>query len=258
VYVVGLDDSNSDIKYDVVLKDEFIEENKLITNKTVEVFGKQYEVTYDETRKGYLYNNDVEIYKYDGDTYVIIVHFSSKNGDIVKCGYIEKKYENTSEIKTKEECLDIAKKYISNYSSYADDIEQYQLVDENKIGGTYSFYFCRFINGMKTIDGIRIDIYDNGSISSIGYSQLGCMKDAELPDESTLSGIRNQVNDKLDEIYGDTAEVYTVNYLDWNETFIRLTDGEYALRFDVKVESVSSNPNVDSLYKSHHFIVYLD
>ena len=243
---------------EVTYKTEFYQDNKLIKNRDVEVFGESYSVQYQETRIVYDYDGqstETEIYKYSGDTYSISVHFDKKTGEITAWHRYEKKYENNGEIKSEEVCLQIARDYLAEY---VDDIDEYELVRKNSTSTSYDFDFYRYIGGMKMRDIASIRVRNNGEVCSVDIECAGSMRDADLPDEVVLSEVRNNVDAKLEAIYEDMYNRYTVTYGKREEMMLAFSDGSYAIECKVTANIVPKNISEESISETSTLIIFLD
>ena len=227
------------------LKSDLSKELKLIKNKTVSVNGVEYKVTYEDTLTGYWYNGKIDFYEGTTDRgNLISLGINRDTGVIDRYDNYEKVHIDTSLYteKTEEECLQIAKDYLS---TYVDDIDSYRLDKKssrqaNKVP-YYSFTFYRYIEEVKTYDLAIIEITYCGDVFSHYFDCLGALKGVNAPDEATLNALNEKVTEKLDEIYSSVKDEYTVEYGDRDVTLIKLSDGKYAMEYYVDINVIKED-----------------
>lgn len=230
---------------------------------TITYLGKTYELTYQNSEKWYRYGTDVDCYRYFEDGVLLNVRIDRATGFTKMFQYADKKYlENrldTEEILDKEECL--AK--VMEFFSQVTDVSDYQLTSEEykfllEHGGTYKFYFTRFINGVKTSNQVLFDITQYGDIWTYHFYSPEPLDPSKLPAEDKLEEVNQKIYAHLDEIYAEVTEkVKITSYEIRDMSFERLFDGRYALVYTVRVhmdyiESGFSN------YETSKFLIYLD
>lgn len=239
----------------------YSEKFKLIKSKTVTVGNTKCDVKYTETETGYLYKNDVDYYKGTNDEgYDVEIGINTKTGDIDRYFRFSKRGEDFSglTVKDRDTCLKIATDYLS---SYVDDVENYKITFERFDNGRdtpsdYFFIFSRYIEEMKTFDCARIAVTVYGVVREHRFDCLGELKDAKVPDQTTLDELDVKVTEKLDEIYSSIKDTHTVEYGERDVSLVKLSDGSYALEYYIDVTLLESD---DFGYnESTHLIIYLD
>ena len=248
-------------KSEIVFESNSSEKNKLIKTKTIEVNGVKYEVSYKNTQDFYWYNGEIDHYEGTNENgYPVQVGINTKNDLVVRYSCFEKQEVIASPTleKSRDECLEIAKEYLSKYVS---DVENYKLKSENcnerkNYVSNYTFSFYRYIGELKAYDLAIILITSHGDVFMHRFDCLGELKNAKVPDQATLDELDIKVTEKLDEIYSSVKDTYAVEYGERDVSLIRLSDGSYALEYYVDVEILE---NGDLGYsESTHLIIYLD
>ena len=261
--VGGFDsDSEADHNNEIDLKSQKYIKSNAVKQKTVEVNGKEWDVKYSESIKGYLYNNDRDRYKNESGDKMIIVEINNKTGRVDRFDFLDQKYldqKGTAKKLTEEACLDIAKTYLNKYVKSS----EYKMVESNYLEGSfcgelYSFKFVRVINGFNTSDSARIDVSSYGDVVSHYFTSLGEMKGAKAPTDDEMKIIEENVSKKLDSIYKNVLNKYDVSYDTEDKVLIRMADGRYALEFYVAVTLQSKNDEARPFVEPTKLIVYLD
>ena len=244
---------------DITFKQERTKELKIFKTKKYEFNEKEYELSYVETEESYLYNSEMDTYSYRDSVVFLEIGINPRTNKIIKFISTNKNYKldpNKAE-RSKEECLQIAKDFISDY---VENVEEYELTVDNSLKYNevpdYNFQFSRYIDGMKTYDVAQITITSYGDIVCYRFYCYEGLNDVTLPDENTLEELRGKVNEKLDNIYSDMKNEYRVEYANIDERLLRTTDGRYAIEYCVNVSLVQSKEN--TITDVAYFIVYLN
>lgn len=245
VYEIGGYDytSGADHNEEFSLKAKENVEFKLFKEKKIKYSDAEFNTTYERTRTGYLYNSKVDCYTQSDGLNFTKFEINTETGRIdcyswMDMGYLE---DPDLEEKSREECLKIAREYLT---SYTDEVDAYDLVDEKfrespEFGSYYNFLFARSIDGVMTADmaGIRVTMY--GTVIYHGFECFGEMRGAELPDQEKMSAIQVELDKKLDSIYEPINEDYAITYKLDKTIFERLADGRYALEYFYEVKLTS-------------------
>ena len=197
--------------------------------------GKDYELKYNETTTFSTYNSSRDMYMmYDGRL-LLEIGINPVTGRIDFFSWLDKDYAKTvtDNVKTRDDCFEICKEYLSNY---VDDLSEYRLYDEKydeylEIGAKYEFKFKRYIDDIPTSDLISIGVTAYGDVLDHRFECLGGMKNAKRPSDSEMKDIRKSVSKKLDKIYEPVKDKYDVTIGEEELLFMRLADGRYALQF---------------------------
>lgn len=241
--------------------------SKLNKEKKIKYGSEEYEVNYEYTETGYLYNKEVEKYskRYGQDTTKKLVDFwiNTKTGRMDYYYWFDANYLQSPDLteKSREECLTISREYLA---SYVDDVEAYELVDEiyrkdPDLGGQYDFVFARMIDGVMTADLARIRVTIHGIVYNHGFQCLGEMKGAKLPDKEIIDSIYSDMDKRLANIYDPAKEKYNVTIEHDKTVFERLWDGRYALEiyYEAKLTSLENEDAIPK-YEMSRFIVILE
>ena len=265
VYEIASEDyiSNANHSSEVKLDYGYSEKFKLIKSKTVTVGNTKCDVKYTETETGYWYNNDIDYYiGTDNEGHDVKIGINTKTGDIDRYFLISEESEAFFDLteKGRDECLEIAKEYLSNY---VDDVENYKITFEKfnkgkEIPSKYFFVFSRYVEELETFDRARIGVNIYGVICEHRFDCLGELKDAKVPNQATLDELDVKVTEKLDEIYSTVKDICTVEYDEINAVFVRLSNGKYAIEYEVTVKLTPFDTNTKMPYETPKFIVYLD
>ncbi len=265
VYEVGQSDSENSIS-EVKLSAKTYKNLLAKKTKSYTLYGKEYELEYLSSVSGYLYNQDVDIYKYISDSETLQVQFNKKTGktDGFLWSCLAEQDRSSSEIRTEEQCKDAAYEYFESLTS---DAAEYALTDTIVRNATeytklYIFEYSRMIEEFKTSDKSQIYVDAYGKIVGYLNTSLGSMKGAVQPNQKYIDGVYSQLKDKLENKYSTKKDKNGYSYEDYsyetngdNMVFVRLTNGKYA--FDINVTATLSVSD-RSWYENSRYIVYLD
>ena len=232
--------------------------------KSINVLGMEYIAKYDESVKGYLYNENIDYYKYTADTYTIEVGLNKNTNIVDYCSFAYKNYgENKkgSSKLTQDECKNIATDILNQYVNSND----YELTNVEKVSLTtynmYRFWFTRIINGIETKDSAYIAITEYGDLSKYIFTCLGEMENAIVPNADELDAIDASVHEKIRLIYSDIPEEYDMKYETRSREFVKLEDGKYAFEYVMVVNLLPKNSNNSNnseiIYLEHSEVVNL-
>lgn len=236
--------------------------NSLIpADRTLNKNESTYNVQYEHSKKGYLYNNDLDYYRFTETGKNVEVGFNSKTDRIESFSWMDVDYVNgiTTEALSREECLDLAKEYLSDY---IDDVSEYQLIDERYLEipeykAIYDFEFARVIDGVKTSDSAYVGITVYGTVVSHLFTSLGEMENAALPSEEDMHTIRANIDEKIESIYSNISDTYSMSYEVEDTVFVKLSDGTYALEYYIVV-NLEPSGSFPGIRESTRLLVYLD
>ncbi|MBP3369841.1 MAG: hypothetical protein J6L85_03720 [Clostridia bacterium] len=266
VLEVGEFDNNSEAKHyaEIVLQNDKYKKSNIEKNKAVTLNETQLDLTYPTSKNSYFYHDNVDYYENKQNGKTTRVGINSHSGRNDRYSYYDKNYldeinkKSATEL-TRDECFDIARKYFDKY----EDTSQYTLVNERyddipEWRGTYSFEFRRVVQGIETCDCAYIRITVFGDIIRHTFISLGEMKDATLPSESDIKLIEENVDKKLQDIYSNVTDKYSVSYEIPDPLFIRMADGRYAFEYFVGVDLTPKNDTDSTISEATTLIVYVD
>ena len=266
VLEVGEFDNNSEAKHyaEIVLQNDRYQKSNIEKNKAVTLNETQLDLTYATSKNSYFYHDNVDYYENKQNGKTTRVGINSHSGRNDRYSYYDKNYldeinkKSATEL-TRDECFDIARKYFDKY----EDTSQYTLVNERyddipEWRGTYSFEFRRVVQGIETCDCAYIRFTVFGDIIRHTFISLGEMKDATLPSESDIKLIEENVDKKLQDIYSNVTDKYSVSYEIPDPLFIRMADGRYAFEYFVGVDLTPKNDTDSTISEATTLIVYVD
>ena len=210
----------------------YVEKDKVGSQKIIEYGGKKWIGTYEHTKISDYYGDD-EYFYYGEDengkgcsfainikTGVCMYFYTSPDADMSK----EVKY-------TKDECFEIAVKYLSNY---IDDAEAYELkyVYERSWENGYYFMMYRTIDGIATSDRVSIGVRKTGEVYTHVFHSLGEMKDLDVS-AINMELLEKVVSDKVDTIYGaNYSYTHGISHLE----LVKLANGTFVFDCSVEIE----------------------
>lgn len=225
--------SGADHSSDIHLTDTRVQEQNVAKTKRIAIDGKEMELTYKETRHGYLYHSATDTYEGKHAGHVVLARFNRATGkmDLYNDASLSNGIAGNL---SRDECLAVAQEYLSNYT---EDVEKYTLTKEayRESSKYYMFEFSRTIHGIKTCDKAVIYVTSQGVIWMHSFVSLGEMRKATLPPQEIMDEIRAGLDERLDKIYSPITDKYEVSYELDEEEFLRLADGSYALKYDYAV-----------------------
>lgn len=254
--------SQANHKSEVILKQERIIEQGISRNRKIVCNGVEYDLSYEETCIGYLYNGTRDCYTRDDGRSTIKIELNRQTGRIDRYYFDDSDYlEGVSTPSlSREECLLIAQQYLS---TYIDDCDRYELVFENywnieEYGGLYDFQFSRIVDGVETYDMASIGVTIYGTVMSHHFLGLETMRDAKLPTSEEMKAIQASVESRLAEIYDPIKDEYSVSYDLVEVIFMRLKDGSYALQYEYCAELTSNSDEQNTRHDTTMLLVRLN
>ena len=232
-----------------------VEEEKVGTEKTIQINGESLTLTYDKTIYCPYFNNDRDYYV-DNPVPVVSFQINLQTGRCVS--YSNGHLRNqplSSEVKTKAECLAIAKDF---FKQFVDDVDAYVLTyekyddDRKNLNPLYVFSFHRKVGHILTEERIDINVLCTGSVVFYHTSLLGEMKDVKAPDEETIQTAQEHLDQKLTEIFA--SDEYHVNYFDPTLRLAKMKNGQLALIY--RVTATLTFPK-EPLRNTHEFVTLL-
>lgn len=252
--------SGADHKAEITL--EIQERSKIFINsdKTVKVNGIDWNVKYNKSKEGYLFKNSLDFYEKDENGIYVQIGINEDTGAVDSYSWVDEKYvENqTGTELTKEECLSIARTYLSNFidpDGYETVEIRYMEIPEYK--AIYDFEFVRMIDGIETSDKAYVGVSVFGDVISHLFTSLGELANANLPTEEDMQIIQNNVNAKLDAIYKSISNKYHISYEITDKVLIKLSNGKYALEYYITAKLETENIPT-KLVETTKLLIYLD
>lgn len=238
-----------------ISNDAIIQHRKILCNDV------EYELSYQMSYATPYYRDSCDEYHTQTEDVIITIAINRETGKMDNYHFYNKNYlkDTTLTKRTQDECFSIAKEY---FATYIEDGEKYELTDEAFIAvpdveGFYRFLFTRTVDGIQTSDNAVIWVTIHGKVILHDFCSLGHMRNAVLPAHETMDAIQAGLDNRLDEIYSPVMDKYTVSYKPKGETFVRLADGTYALKYDFEVRATPKSNNGNPWGEGAHFLVRL-
>ena len=217
----------------------FIDKEKVGTTKTIVVDGIEYKGTYtSSTRRDY--------YRDDTDNYFVQVGEKKVNFSInTETGACRDLTIHGERMSGKEITRDEAyAKAIAHLKTYVPDIENYELVNENRGGNVYDFIWQRTVNGIKTTDAASVTMTKTGEIFTHVLQSAGSFENADISDIDQHK-MEKALSDKINYMY----EKYNgITYNAENIMLIRLANGKYAFEYRVNIEMRNETNDIKKDY----------
>jgi hypothetical protein len=228
------------------LSENFIDESKRGTKKTIEIDGVKYTGVYQNSTKSDYYRDDTDNYFYKSDDIIITFYINRETG-LCRMFLLGGYSTSAEKFLTRDECYAKALKHLNNYV----DMENYSLMDEEESGkNNYYFSWNRSVNGIKTADSVAVLINKNGTI--VAHTLEGgvdSMKDIDVS-KIDIKKINESVNKKIQTIY----EKYPDIEVDLSKTMlVRCANGKYILKYECLINV--TNPETQKNYEELRRIV---
>lgn len=261
--VGGYDDNSvanhhSDIRLNVESYQKSAKDKEI---STVTIEGKAVSGKYTTSKKGYLFNSEVDCYE------------SSNNGTMVQFGINEKtgvvdsyfcvstayaaQHEQSSTL-TKEQCTDVALQYLRQYA----DADKYTLVsvdyrDIPEFKAAYNFEFVRLVDGIRTSDSAILGVTVYGDVISHTFSTMNEFDAFKVPSETDSQVIAANVKKKINDIYDSISDKYTYSWSEEGKRFVKLSDGTYALEYSISVTLTPKDASAKSMAEAVTLLVHI-
>ncbi len=216
---------------------------------------------YKKSERGYLYGSDTNNYVYKKGSLRIDYKINQSTGACDNYVWCDINYvsSNTEAEKTKDECLAIARQYLSNYVS---DSEAYVIVEEKirdipEYKQLYNFEFVRKTGETLTSDKAFVGVTCFGKVVTHAFQSLGSLNDIGEPPEEIMNAVNLEVDQKLENIYGGVEGEYSVEYETDEVILSKMKNGKIALEYYVDVKLMPKQGG-EELSEKNHFIVYLE
>lgn len=255
----------SDTKFSVILigPDAIGNDNYLSNDSSKQIQftlnGKNFDLEYSKSEKGILYNSDYDTYATKNDDYMMSVKINKNTSRVDCCSFYEyNSGENSSNrnIMDENDCLDIAKQYLKQYT----DLDCYNVnesnYNENK--KCYNFKFVKFIEGIETSDCARISVNVFGDIISFNLGLLGEMKDAFVPSVEEMLIIQNKIKDRIDLYYESKKDNFYILSELSEFILVRMKDGKYAFKCTLDTKLVEKTDEVRGYGEKLELYIYIE
>ena len=240
--------SGANHKEDIKLSKTTYSDMILGTSKDINMLEISCNAKYDESKKGYYYNEDIDCYECITDQYNYEFGINKNTGRVDKCLLFNYDYLSTKESSPKlseDECRNIVLNILDQYVNTDEYFLEYTHKSFYTTGKsfsitgkryeTYIFSFVRIIDGIETKDNAYFEITEYGDLIQYIFTCLGEMKDATVPNAEEISAIEKCVDEKVKSIYANVSEKYSIEYEIQDKYFVKLEDGKYAMEYVVDV-----------------------
>ncbi len=160
------------------------------------------------------------------DNNTIINYFWGNGGD-------------TTTVKTKEECRQIAVDFIFDVANMelTDYVEE---IDYDNTRKLYTFTFVKYVRDIESTDTVSVVVEENGHIYSYNSTLFGAIKENDVP-VFDLADIEISVKEKLDELTKEAREKYdSIKYGNIKYQISLIDDAEYAVICTVEVNCANN------------------
>ena len=160
------------------------------------------------------------------DNNTIINYFWGNGGD-------------TTTVKTKEECRQIAVDFIFDVANMelTDYVEE---IDYDNTRKLYTFTFVKYVRDIESTDTVSVVVEENGHIYSYNSTLFGAIKENDVP-VFDLADIEISVKEKLDELTKEAREKYdSIKYGNIKYQISLIDNAEYAVICTVEVNCANN------------------
>lgn len=229
--------------------------------KTVRAGDTDWNVTYDSSKKGYLYKNNIDYYENSENGVSVQIGINKDTGIMDSYSWVDINYasdKNSPEL-DENACLDIAKAYLNDFIAASDyEVVNVRYLNIPEYKALYDFEFVRKIDGTNTSDKAYIGVSVFGDVVSHLFVSLGEMADAKLPTADEMQKIEENIYAKLDSIYKNVTEKYDISYEVSDKVLVRLADGKYAFEYYIDATLEAKDASAAKLTESTKLLIYID
>ncbi len=153
---------------------------------------------------------------------------------------------NEDEVCSENDCLQIAKEYLSQYV----DVSEYSIqVEKTEDKQLYEFSFTKYIGDFMTTDNITIGVFYNGEIKFFSSFMMGRVPAETSTEDIDMERIHSSVNQKLDQIYQRAKQIYDiVEYTEPSYALTVLSDGTRAIEYSLEVKCILEDAEGRTVY----------
>ena len=211
---------------------KFTDKAKSGTTYTVAIDGVTYTGTYVNSTKSDYYRDDTDNYEVRINNKIVTFSINRETG-ICRMFYVAGEQSLGREL-SQDECYEKAFAYAKKY---IDDIDNYQLIANNKRapGYGYKFVWQRIINGKGTSDVFSIAIKENGEIYDYVLQSIGSFKNTDISRVNNQE-VENTLEKKVINTYSNYSDI---TFSTTRVTLTRLANGKYAFVYDVSVSGTN-------------------
>ncbi len=217
---------------------EFYQNPDAEPQKTISIGDEEYVVAYDFSQMDGLYQNDLDYYV--NEEKQLKVGFNSATGRMDSYSFTDQSQLAASGMEqlTRDKLIRVAQKYLSDYVADAKLYEWFDMY-ETDIEGVYALEFYRMNGAVKTMDRATIGMTIYGKVVSHTFHSLGEMKGAPTLSEDALKLMAAQIDVRMQTIYRNVKTRYVVYYYVSDMTYIKMSDGRYAMDYELTAELTS-------------------
>ncbi len=254
VLIYGFSDSvpsaKHEIEYEFADYEKYSNQN-INQNVTVSIDGKTHSGSYQKTQyREYNYFPSNCYLDADGNNFAI-------DDTGILTSYFWGEPSSNGAVLTKDECLQIAKKFVGDIV----DVNQYDIqITDNKGLERYEITFTKYVGELKSTDSASVIVKYDGSLYSYSSFMLGKVNTAEISNAIDTDKATASVETRLNEIYSEAKTKYS--RVVYNEPVILLTslkDGSTGLIYSVVVDCINSYEDVDEILSERiNFVVVIE
>lgn len=237
-------------------------QKKFKSKQTATVNGKKISGDYSMSKKSYLFNSDVDYYEYSKDGCKVQFGINSKTGVVDSYSYVDMNYPTSKSgaaSLTENQCADIALQYFSQYA----DTDKYSLIASNYLeipeyGAIYNFEFAFLVDGIQTSDSAFIGVTIYGDVISHMFTTLNEFEGLKPPSNEDNKVIAANIDAKIKNMYDSISDEYDYSWNHTEKMFVKLSDGTYALEYDISVVLAPQNALAKEAVETVKLLVYID
>ena len=193
--------------------------------------GVKAEYTYKQSFKGWLYNDDVHIYRSRSNGMGTELLIDARTKNVIGYLGIPCDRKNGEQSYTREQRYEIAYDFLSEH---VDDPENYKWDPDMGVGISF-FWFYRYIGELKTCDYMSVAVDDVGTVYAFNQKNLGEMKNVNPIPEELLQSVYRTLEEEAKSIYRLLGEEgCTWSYEAEIDQLVRMKDGSLALDCNVQ------------------------
>ena len=210
----------------------------------VSVSGIEYDLEYQSSFSGALYQDTVHVYS----THGMIQHINADTNKCVVCTY--PKTDNNDRICSEDELKEIANDFVIQA---VEDPESYLITYYKYESGSLFVYYTRMAGDIETYDQIRLSIRENGDIRLYNMAHTGNLKGVQPIPSSVIEKAHVELERRGNDIYGLLGDGYSYTLSTEIDRLVRLDDGSLAL--DCHVDADITTPDGTKLSDGAWFII---
>ncbi len=233
-----------------------------VADKKVKINNMDINGTYKNSKKGYLFNSDQDVYEYKKDNIYIQFAVDNDTGMVSRYSDMSMDYLQTkgdAEQLTQEQCVEVAAEYLKRYI----DIGEYSLLQADYLKipeytAIYNLEYVKLIDGIKTSDKVYIGVTVYGDVIMHLFGTVDAVNDKAVPTDEEFQKIDEKINEKIDGIYSSIKDKYAYSYQVEDKVLVRLSDGSYAMEYELTVDLKSLNSSSADIAEFVKLLVYFE